>query len=339
MPANVTYPLDLSGVSPANLVTGELHSVNEAHYRDYYFLIPTFCPFFVDNFSATMTLGSVSRPLVEDVDFSFALSYVTGTRVTGKAMYGGLTLHNLDVNGIISITYQTVGGDQIADRLSVLTLLADKAYNPRTTVWDLLIADTVPNAFPPTPHYQDYDNFYGQQEVVDKLGEIRDAILNNSSLTSAKIEEFLTLINGSTLSNYISRLGDTMTGPLTLSSDPVTPMQSVTKRYVDNNYVNNSALNSELASYYTINDVDTALGNKVSKSGDTMTGPLELNADPTLDAQAATKRYVDAEIGELQTVVNALSDAVGGVAADQATKTYVDSRIDEVLAIMAQYQR
>jgi hypothetical protein len=42
-----------------------------------------------------------------------------------------------------------------------------------------------------------------------------------------------------------------------------------------------------------LNELDTE---KVSKAGDTMTGPLVLPADPTLALQAATKQYVDAKV-------------------------------------------
>ena len=42
-----------------------------------------------------------------------------------------------------------------------------------------------------------------------------------------------------------------------------------------------------------VSDNDTRLSNKVLKAGDTMTGPLVLNADPTLALHAATKQYVD----------------------------------------------
>ena len=177
----VSYPLDMTGNSSTNLVLDELHSVTEAHFRDYFFIVPNFAPFYVDNFKATITIGNETRDLIEDVDFSFAISYVTGTRTTGKAMYGGITLHNLNLNGIVSINYQTLGGDQIADRLHILTLLADKAYNPRTTIWDIL---DVPSVFNPSYHYQDYENFYGQEQLVQALGEIRDAILQNSSFSN-----------------------------------------------------------------------------------------------------------------------------------------------------------
>lgn len=42
--------------------------------------------------------------------------------------------------------------------------------------------------------------------------------------------------------------------------------------------------------------VTTSIGEKVSKSGDTMTGDLVLAGAPTLDLHAATKKYVDDEI-------------------------------------------
>lgn len=55
--------------------------------------------------------------------------------------------------------------------------------------------------------------------------------------------------------------------------------------------------------------VDAQDGTKVSKSGDTMTGALVLPADPTLALQAATKQYVDAQVagGGGQTVTRNLT--------------------------------
>lgn len=228
----VSYPIDLSGVNPANLINLEIHAVNSAQYRDYFFIVPQFAPFYVDNFQLSLVSGGVTTILTEDVGYSFALPYVTGTRTTGKQMYGAVTLNNLDMNGILKVTYQTVGGDQIADRLAVLSLLADKAYNPRTTVWDVLT--NAPNAFPPVPHYQDYDNFVGQEALVAKLNQIRDAILTNSSLTSTKIEEFLAEFNRGESTTYVKKTGDAMSGPLRLATIPTDPQDAVRKDYLDN---------------------------------------------------------------------------------------------------------
>lgn len=62
---------------------------------------------------------------------------------------------------------------------------------------------------------------------------------------------------------YVLKSGDTMTGFLTLSGDPINPLHAATKQYA------------------------------VARAGDTMTGFLTLNADPINPLHAATKQYVD----------------------------------------------
>lgn len=48
----------------------------------------------------------------------------------------------------------------------------------------------------------------------------------------------------------------------------------------------------------------TSVDGKVSKAGDTMTGPLTLAADPTASMQAATKQYVDSKVVSSGAVVS-----------------------------------
>lgn len=321
MPTPVTYPLDMSGNNPSNFIQNELHSVSESYFRDYFFIIPNMSPFFVDNFFMSVTTNGVTRNLIEDIDFSFVLSDVTGTRTTGKAMYGGVSLHNLDLNGILSVSYQTIGGENVADRLRVLTHLAEKAYNPRTTIFNII--DGVPTAFPPVPHYQDYDQFFGQEEVVNQLHLIRDAILQNSTSTQLAIQNFLASTN--ILGDYVSKAGDVMSGFLTLHANPLTPLHAATKQYVDNSISNNSNINSHIdntnihlttgektlissisATPIEINrlsgitaNIQALIDSKINTSGGTLTGSLILNTDPTQPLEAATKQYVDLKFEEL----------------------------------------
>ena len=324
----ITYPLDLSGVNPASLVKSEAHSVTEAHFRDYFFIIPNFAPFFVDNFKMVLKNGDTTRPLTEDVDFSFALPYVTGTRTTGKQMYGAITLHNLEMNGILVMDYQTVGGDQIADRLQVLTYLADKAYNPRTTIWDVIT--NVPNALPPTPHYQDYSNFFGQEELVTKLAEIRDAILSNSSLTSETIRGFLDTYNNER-GGFVMRGGDTMTGPLTLAGMPSESLHAASKRYVDERMADLSDVANLLSQYVKDSDFHLNMALKLDLTGGVMTGPISLNSDPIQDDQAVTKRYVDVAVANLANRLANLQQAVVQLTnSNFATKAYVDDVVGEI---------
>lgn len=324
----VSYPSDMSGISPANLIRNELHSVNEGKFHDYYFIVPNLSPFYVDNFSATITTGSNTRDMVEDVDYSFALPYVTGTRTTGKQMYGAVTLHNLELNGIISLTYQTVGGNQVVDRLEVLTRLADSAYNPRTTIFDIIT--NLPEAFTPVPHYQDYDSFFGQEELVNVLSEIRDAILQNSSLTREQLLNFLQTINSGALEAYVTKKGDTMTGPLTLNGPPLTNLQAATKQYVDQNTVKPTELANYMSNYHSADYIDTILATKVNKTGDVMSGSLTLPGNPIKALEAVPKQYVDDINTRVQQKISNLEQTVADLGTGHVTKEYVDSLFYEL---------
>lgn len=326
----VTYPLDLSGIAPASLVKEELHSANESRFRDYNFIVPIHAPFYVDNFKASVTIGSVETPMVEDVDFSFALPYVTGTRTTGKQMYGAITIHNANLNGIISIDYQTVGGDKTANRLEVLALLAEKAYNPRTTIFDLLL--NAPAQFPPVPHYNDYDSFYGQDKVVEALIDIRDAILANSSLTQEQIGQFLQTMNAGVLGNFVRKEGDVMTGPLLLSGVPMEPGHAANKAYVDSVSIDQTELLSALSNYHTANYVNAELDKKVNKTGDVMTGHLTLVADPSQPLHPTTKQYVDNIRNNLDLRINNLNSTLVTLSQEHVTPEYVDLKIAELMA-------
>lgn len=328
----ITYPLDQSGVNPQNLVTGELHSVSGSIYRDYHFIVAEFSPLYVDNFKATVTVAGVTRPLVEDVDFSFTLPYVTGTRTYGKAMYGGITLHGVEENGIVTLQYQTVGGRQTADRLQVLTRLADMAYNPRTTNWEL-VAD-VPEALPPSPHYQDYDTFYGQDAVVAKLGEIVTAIAQNSSLTTEAINGFLSLIGIDGVGAFVKRTGDRMDGELHLFRDPVELSEATTKRYVDSNFVSRNDYQFDSSQYVNAQTLAQALQNKLDRAGGSTIGSLTLGADPVDDSHAATKRYVDGTLRDINSTVESLRTTVNEMAGNFIPRSEVLSIIDEVLLRM-----
>ena len=331
MPTNspTQFILDLTGVAPSNLVKNELQTVSSAQYNDHHIIVPNFAPFYVDNFKLKLRLNGEERLLVEDVDYSFTLSYVTGTRTTGKNMYGAISIHNLDINGILELEYQTIGGDQVCDRLYVLTYLADKAYNPRTTIWDIIT--NVPNALPPAPHYQNYDTFYGQEAVVTKLGEIRDAISSNSSLTSDQIRTFLEQLKSISLTNFVLRSGSTMEGPLFLKGDPVEDKEAATKHYVDATTVSNNELATTLSNYPTNSDMNTQLNNKLNLSGGTMTGPIVLNAPPTQDMQAANKAYIDNRIQLLESELNDLRSQLGSIGGSYITRTEVEDMISEVM--------
>lgn len=74
----------------------------------------------------------------------------------------------------------------------------------------------------------------------------------------------------------------TMAGTLTLNADPSLGLQAATKQYVDAQVATRAA----------------PLGfTPVNRAGDSMAGALTLASDPTAALHAATKQYVDAQVG------------------------------------------
>lgn len=174
----VQYPLDLTGSAPTNLIVDEQHTTTEANYRDYRFIVPTFAPFFTTNLVVKLTtiVQGVSNTitLTEGVDYTIAMPYMAATISIGRNLYGGITLNNLLANGIISISYQTIGGTWCADQNHVYEWLAEKAYNPRLILWDQVT--NVQEIFPPSPHIQDFDTFYSEFDLIQAIDAIAAAV-------------------------------------------------------------------------------------------------------------------------------------------------------------------
>jgi hypothetical protein len=137
--------------------------------------------------------------------------------------------------------------------------------------------------------------------TVDKLGISWDA----SKLTN--VGDALVSRFNSMEGNFVNIAGDTMTGPLTLFGPPTAPLHAATKQSVDAGI---ATLYTQLHNEYIAGDdaikeefraADAALQNdvinKVSRTGDTMSGPLILSGEPTTALQAATKSYVDSAGG------------------------------------------
>jgi hypothetical protein len=108
---------------------------------------------------------------------------------------------------------------------------------------------------------------------------------------------------------FLPVTGGSMTGTLTLATDPASPGQAATKSYVD-----------------------AQAAGALLKTGGTLSGPLVLAADPAQPVQAATKSYVDAQVatslprtgGALSGTVTLAGDPTAPLQA--ATKQYVDQR-------------
>lgn len=174
--ATVSYPLDLDGNAPSNLVQRELQVLIAQNDTPYRFFVPTFAPLYLTNLKieGTSQTGTIVE-LKDGIDFYCSLIYKGATASTGKPVYGGITVVNREINGPFYVTYQTLGGKYAANRQFVVDTIAENNFNPRKIAWDQVT--NIQETFPPSPHPQDLDTFTGLIDLIGAVGGVRDAIL------------------------------------------------------------------------------------------------------------------------------------------------------------------
>ena len=177
MPNNqITYPIDYTGVSPDNLVDREIHMLSEINDGTRRTLIPYHGPFYPDNFKLEFrdTNGNYTE-LTRDEDYYLSIPYLSGRVSTNKECFAGITVTTELVNGVVLITYQSMGtGWWNGARDDVLEGFATKVYNPRTSAWDIIAH--LPEMFPPGPHYVRVEDTRGMDDLIDKMSEIQVAL-------------------------------------------------------------------------------------------------------------------------------------------------------------------
>lgn len=168
--ADYAYVLDPVGNSPANLIVREPHVLTEINSDGKRTLIPKFPPFYRNNFKLEYRDNAGNYvELQEGVDFHFAYKFMGATVALSKELFGGTQIVRELINGMIFITYQTLGDKWGGLRDSVLELATNRVYNPRIGTWDNLIAATVPEVFGVAPHKEPLENFRKFDDLIETL--------------------------------------------------------------------------------------------------------------------------------------------------------------------------
>lgn len=176
------YQFDPTGTSPANRITGEQHILTAVAGRNYHFVVPTYAPFFAESFSVSYRdIDNNVRYLVEGIDFLFCFQFVAASRSCAKPIYGGISFLNLQLAGVVTVVYQTVGGVWTLDPVKINEILSDTERNPRVTSWEQ-VAD-VPTLFPVVDHEWNLIDLVGMSDVVQSVDEVAQAIANRPAPT------------------------------------------------------------------------------------------------------------------------------------------------------------
>lgn len=181
-----TYPFDITGLEPTNLITDETYTINSIYVSGYRILIPIAAPFYLDNLVLKYITpnGSVVT-LIEDIDYYLCLPYITGTRAIGKVLHGGILLLKDYLTGSFKLTYQTLGGSTLGNPNAVMNNIISGSYNAKGVLWDVVTDNT--KQFPAVDLRHHRDFVYGKEKVVEALTNIGTAITTASTANTGLV--------------------------------------------------------------------------------------------------------------------------------------------------------
>jgi hypothetical protein len=167
--AIVRYPLDKTGLSPNNLVHGELHTLPNRNTRA---IATTYGAFFTE--SLRITDVATQLQLVRGTQFYVAELYEVPTEQYGKEICAIIVITDKNVSANISLQYQALGGEWSTSSVAVVHMLDNLALDNRPVAWSGVIQK--PSEYPPSHHLHDVGDVYGFEYMVHALDRIRMAI-------------------------------------------------------------------------------------------------------------------------------------------------------------------
>lgn len=168
--------LDLTGLNVDNLVPQEVQEFTANNYGTLQVFVPVHSPFYANsnlNITYTDDLGN-SRDLVLGIDYGFGFPFIGASRAIEESIFGCIVLYDSELNGSLSIDYQTLGGVWRVGQEKSQATLNFRNINPYWATWEKVVA-----------YYTDFPIIDTAWDRVDKTSR-RDIVASlNDSLEKA----------------------------------------------------------------------------------------------------------------------------------------------------------
>lgn len=173
------YAFDPTGTNALNYITNEQQVLTFNNNQDFFTIIPYSGPFFETGLTIgyTPTVGS-PRTLIKGTDYVLTHQFISASRACAKPIYGSVTINNTSLAGVITLSYQTVGGDWTISKNSIAAILATYLANPRITSWEEVA--NVPTQFPVINHEWNLTDMVGMSALISKLNDIQTALVSRN---------------------------------------------------------------------------------------------------------------------------------------------------------------
>lgn len=171
----LVYPFDPTGRQASNKITAEQQVLTARNGRDFQFLVPRYAPYFPESMEITFKgTDNVVKVWTRGQDWFPSHEFIAASLATAKEVFGSVSVFKTDLSGVVSMSYQTTGGDWVQETGKISEILADRLYNPRIAVWDEVA--NIPYAFPVINHEWNLDDLVGMSEVREEIAAIGEQL-------------------------------------------------------------------------------------------------------------------------------------------------------------------
>jgi len=169
LPELQKYPFDPTAVASTNAISGEIVTLDTVSKQ---IIVPTHTPFYAQGFTLTPKGGN---PLVPGDDYKLVYLYQEATMDTGHEVVTGVALlnENLTVNELM-LSYQTVGERYASEAAAIHEVLSTLSVSDMTVYWDDI--KNKKTAYPPEDHKHSGYDLVGLSELVESIGNVKDAV-------------------------------------------------------------------------------------------------------------------------------------------------------------------
>jgi len=169
LPELQKYPFDPTAVAQTNAISGEIVTLSTVTNQ---IIVPTHTPFYAQGFTLTPQGGN---PLVPGDDYKLVYLYQEATMETGHEVVTAVALLNENLTtDTLLLSYQTVGERYASEAAAIQEVLSTLEVSDLTVNWDDI--KNKPEVFPPADHQHSGYDLVGLSELVEVIGEVKQAV-------------------------------------------------------------------------------------------------------------------------------------------------------------------
>lgn len=226
---SVTYPLDLTGTNPINLVKGEVHQVPVKKVRA---IAPIYGPFFAD--SMQVIDNATGRLLTLGRDFFITELYVIPTQQSGKDVCSIVMVTDTLASDNLGLNYQVLGGKYSDSDSSLADLLNSIDFDHRNNNWPMPVIDH--SAVPQSIRLFGVGPSYGFEHAVQAMDRITQSLSQGDLLGHDAIYAYLEANAGKVTPDLVLRTQYALTSAIAKHKTAADPHTQYFKRTDKINY-------------------------------------------------------------------------------------------------------